>query len=388
MSSSEVQEAVAEAGLVYVSDGMPGISRRRQGEAFEYLDPKGRPISDERTLARIRSLAIPPAYEEVWICPLPNGHLQATGKDARGRKQYRYHPTFREVRDEAKFGRMVDFGKALPRIHDRLEEHLALPGMPREKVLAAIVYLLEKSLIRVGNEEYAKENKSFGLTTLRNRHVKVEGADVVFNFLGKSKVRHKIRLHDRKLARVVKRLQELPGQELFQYVDEQGTSHSVTSNDVNAYLKEISRSSFTAKDFRTWAGTVLALTELAGVEAPDTKKAAKSQVNAVIKVVAQQLGNTPAVCRKCYVHPAVLDAYTTGRLREFLKDRRATKHPEMVDQVMECAEDAVIRLLRRHERDLKRAAMHPEEVHREERHEPATKPRKRSARIHHSTSAA
>lgn len=342
-----VQETVAEAGLVYVSDAMPGIRRKRAGDDFEYVGPDGKKVKDPSELDRIRHLAIPPAYEDVWICPLPNGHLQATGKDARGRKQYRYHPRFREVRDEAKYGRMAEFGRALPRIHERVDADLSRRGFPREKVLAAIVNLLEKSLIRVGNEEYAKENKSYGLTTLRNRHVKVEGADIKFHFLGKSKVRHHITLHDRRLARVVAKLQELPGQELFQYVDHDGNTHSLTSADVNAYLKEISGEPFTAKDFRTWAGTVLALTELAGLDEAATKRQQKANVGQVVKVVAKQLGNTPAVCRKCYVHPAVVEAYTRGTLREFLENRNASG--EAKTEIAECAEEAVLRLLESHE---------------------------------------
>jgi DNA topoisomerase-1 len=356
MSAPQVTEAIEHAGLVYVTDAMRGISRERRGEEFRYVWPNGREVADDKTLERIRSLAIPPAYENVWICPLENGHLQATGKDARGRKQYRYHPRFREERDSSKYDRMADFADALPKIHERIDSDLGRPGLPRDKVLAVVVHLLEKSLIRVGNEEYAKTNNSYGLTTLRNRHVKVEGAEVKFRFLGKSKVRHNISLHDRRLARVVRRLQELPGQELFQYLDDDGNSHSITSNDVNAYLKEASGGDFTAKDFRTWAGTVLALTELAGVEPAKTKREAKANVTRVLKVVASQLGNTPAVCRKCYVHPAVLEAYTTGKLRQFLAARRPAQSSEGVSEVVECAEDAVKRLLKRRRRELKRAA--------------------------------
>lgn len=324
MSLPAVEEAVEQAGLVYVSDtNMRGITRRSVEGGFEYVWPNGKTVADERTLGRIRALAIPPAYERVWICPLDNGHLQATGIDARGRKQYRYHPRFREVRDAAKFDKMSTFAEALPQIHERLDHDLSLRGLPRDKVLATVVHLLEKSLIRVGNEEYAKENKSYGLTTLRNRHVKVEGSDVHFRFLGKSKVRHEITLHDRRLARVVQRLQELPGQELFQYVDGEGNTHSISSNDVNAYLREASGGEFTAKDFRTWAGTVLALTELAEIEEPKTKRETKAAVMQAIRAVSKQLGNTPAVCRKCYVHPVVIDAFTTGRLKEHLAQRAA-----------------------------------------------------------------
>jgi DNA topoisomerase-1 len=309
-----VQEAAEEAGLIYVTDSMPGITRKRVGEDFAYYGPDGKKIKDKPTLERIRSLAIPPAYEDVWVCPLADGHLQATGKDARGRKQYRYHPRFREVRDQSKYSRMVDFGKALPKIHERIDRDLSLKGFPREKVLATIVYLLEKSLIRVGNEEYAKENKSYGLTTMKNRHVKVEGQDIKFSFMGKSHVKHKITLHDRKLARVVAKLQELPGQELFQYLDHDGNRHVVTSADVNAYLKEVAEAPFTAKDFRTWAGTVLAAESLRDLGPSATQTATKANVIAAVDKVAGRLGNTRAVCRSSYIHPAVLLGYETGTL--------------------------------------------------------------------------
>jgi DNA topoisomerase-1 len=341
--------AVEEAGLVYTTDASKGYSRRRKGDRFQYLDTKGDIISDEKVLARIRSLAVPPAYEDVWICARANGHLQATGRDARGRKQYRYHPDFRQSRDENKFGRMLDFAKRLPSIHERVDTDLAKRGMPREKVLASLVYLLEKSLIRIGSEEYAKSNKSFGLTTLRNRHVKVDGQEIVFTFLGKSKIRHKVRLQDRKLARIVSKLQELPGQELFQYVDEAGEIRSATSNDVNAYLKEISGGDFTAKDFRTWAGTVLCFCELGVHDTPDTKTAAKRAINQAMKCVAQQLGNTPAVCRKAYVHPIVVDAFTRGELRQYLAKRSVSEVAEDIQH----AELAVVKLLRKVEREKK-----------------------------------
>lgn len=334
MNAQEREQTAEEAGLVYVSDAMPGITRHPDGDGFEYRDAKGRKVTKARELERIRALAIPPAYVDVWICPLPNGHLQATGKDARGRKQYRYHPRFREVRDGSKFDRMAEFCDALPCIHDRVGKDLKRPGLPKPKVLAAIVALLEKSLIRVGNEEYAKQNKSYGLTTLRSRHVHVEGSDLRFRFMGKSKIKHDITLHDRRLARVVGKLQELPGQELFQYVDEEGQRHSVTSNEVNAYLQETTGQGFTAKDFRTWAGTVLAVAELAATVEPETKRAAKIAVNQAIKQVARQLGNTPSVCRKCYVHPAVIQAFDTGQLRKIVEAKEGG------------AEEAVLRLLK------------------------------------------
>lgn len=298
---------------------MPGITRRKKDDRFDYFDAKGKRIEDEKTLARIRSLTIPPAYENVWICPRANGHLQATGKDARGRKQYRYHPDFRASRDDAKFGRMLQFSKALPKIHEAVDRDLSKSGMPREKALAAVVALLENSLIRIGNEAYAQSNKSFGLTTLRNRHAVVEGSKVRFKFLGKSKVKHEVSLQDRRLARIVRKLQELPGQRLFQYLDESGETHAVTSEDVNGYLKAVTKKDFTAKDFRTWAGTVLALESLAEVDpVPETKREMTRALTHCMKDVASRLGNTPAVCRKSYVHPAVVECFTMGELRQHL----------------------------------------------------------------------
>jgi DNA topoisomerase I len=351
----EIVEAAEEAGLVYVDDDMPGITRRRAGKGFAYAHPDGRPVKDEKTLKRIRSLVIPPAYRDIWICPLENGHLQATGIDDRGRKQYRYHPRFREVREADKYERLIDFGNALPKIRERVDHDLALPGLPREKVLAAIVYLLEKSLIRVGNEEYAKENGSFGLTTMRMRHVKVQGANIHFHFLGKSKIKHDIEIHDRRLARAVAKIQELPGQHLFQYLNEDGEVHAVTSADVNAYLKEISGHDFTAKDFRTWAGTVLALTELGSMDPPKTAKELKSSAASVIKVVAKQLGNTPAVCRKCYVHPGVMRSFLDGSLREFIGHHPRVSS-EGIANLVECAEDVVLDLLKDHEKEARKKA--------------------------------
>ena len=278
-------------------------------------------IEDEATLTRIRSLAIPPAYTDVWISPLANGHLQATGRDAKGRKQYRYHPKWRAFRDENKYDRMMAFGAALPKIRERAEQDLARPGMPREKVLATLVRLLETTLIRVGNEQYAEENQHYGLTTLHNEHVDVSGATVEFHFVGKSGKEHDIALRDKRLARIVARLRDLPGEELFEYKDGEGGLHTISSHDVNEYLHEIAGEEFSAKDFRTWAGTVLASLALQELEAFDTKTQAKKNVVAAIKSVAERLGNTPAVCRKCYVHPAVLDSYLDGTMVESLKQR-------------------------------------------------------------------
>ncbi len=296
-----------EAGLRYVSDAASGLRRRRHGKGFRYLRPDGSPLRDEADLARIRSLAIPPAWRDVWVCPRPDGHLQATGYDARGRKQYRYHPAWRPARDQVKFAHLAEFGAALPALRARADADLALPGMPRRRVLAAVVRLLDVTLIRVGNEEYARANGSFGLTTLRSRHAAVEGAALRFRFKGKSGVSHDITLRDRRLAGLIRRCQELPGQELFQYIED-GEARPVDSADVNAYLREASGVDATAKDFRTWGGSVLAL-KVFRARGPEEGKAA---VAAVIAEVARALRNTPAVCRRCYVHPAVTEAYLAG----------------------------------------------------------------------------
>jgi DNA topoisomerase I len=317
-TSNEPQGAAKAAGLRYVSDAEPGISRQRTRAAFRYLSAAGRAVRDPETLARIRRLAIPPAWEDVWICTRDDGHLQATGRDARGRKQYRYHPRWREVRDETKYGRMLDFAKALPRIRRRVNQDLALPGLPREKVLATVVRLLEATRIRVGNEEYARTNDSFGLTTLRTRQVRVNGSTMSFRFRGKSGVQHSVALSDPKLAAIVRRMRDLPGYELFQYVDEAGETRAVDAADVNEYLKTIAGDEFTSKDFRTWAGTVLAAEALHALEPP----AGKQKVAQAIEGVARQLGNTKAVCRKCYIHPAVIDSYLDGSLAQSMTGRR------------------------------------------------------------------
>lgn len=307
-------ESSKMAHLRYVTDTKPGITRKKHGKTFRYFDPDGKPIKDEATLKRIRSLVIPPAWTDVWICPLANGHLQATGRDARKRKQSRYHPRWREVRDETKYERMKLFGQALPVIRERVEQDLGLPGLPRNKVLAAIVRLLETTFIRIGNEEYAKENHSYGLTTLQDRHVDINGGRVHFKFRGKSGKMHEIDLNDRRLARIVKKCQDLPGYELFQYVDENGEQHSVDAADVNDYLRSITNEPFTAKDFRTWAGTVLACALLREFDACQTQTQVKKNVVQAIARVAEQLGNTPSVCRKCYVHPAVIESYMGGAM--------------------------------------------------------------------------
>ncbi len=312
-------ESAQAAGLRYVSDARPGIRRQRAGRHFRYVGPDGQPVRDPAVLQRIRALAIPPAWTDVWICADPNGHIQATARDAKGRKQYRYHPRWQAVRDETKYEHTIAFGQALPRIREQTERDLDLPGLPREKVLAAVVRLLEATLIRVGNDEYARHNHSFGLTTMRDRHVDVDGGKLRFHFRGKAGKQHALELHDRRLARIVKRCRDIPGQELFQYYDDAGERRDVGSGDVNEYLREITGQDFTAKDFRTWAGTVLAAWALSEFEAFDSETQAKQNVVRAIERVAERLGNTPAVCRRCYVHPAVLDAYLDGSLVETLK---------------------------------------------------------------------
>jgi len=346
LPNTDPPAAAKAAGLRYVHDDRPGITRAPAAEGFRYLDAKGEPVDDEATLGRIKSLAIPPAWTEVWICPQANGHLQATGRDARGRKQYRYHPKWREVRDEVKYERMINFGKALPKIRKEVDRALALPGLPREKVLATIVYLLEATMMRIGNDEYARENKSYGLTTLRNRHVRIDGSEVEFRFRGKSGVYHDVKVHDRRLARIIQRTRDLPGQDLFQYLDEDGETHTVGSADVNDYLRTITGEDYTAKDFRTWSGTVLAAMALQEFEAVDSDAQAKKNVVRAIESVAERLGNTPSVCRKCYVHPAVLDAYLDGTMLEGL---RARAEESLVEDLkdLQPEEAAVLAMLER-----------------------------------------
>ena len=307
-------EDVEAAGLLYVSDQDPGIRRLKFGAGFSYRDAKNQPVKDEKTLDRIRKLAIPPAWTDVWICPSARGHIQATGRDAKGRKQYRYHDRWRQVRDGGKFDRLIDFGRALPKLRARVEKDLSLRGLPREKVLAAVVRLMEVTLIRVGNEEYAKQNKSFGLTTLRNRHAKIGPTKAVFEFKGKSGKVHRTGFSDRRLARIVKACQDLPGQRLFQYIDDEGEQRTVESADVNAYLREVLGDDFSAKDFRTWAGTVSAARALALQADCASPTEAKRNINTCVKAVAGVLGNTAAVCRAAYIHPLVLTAYEAGAL--------------------------------------------------------------------------
>jgi DNA topoisomerase-1 len=341
IAADPVQSAKA-AGLRYVSDAKPGIRRKRCRGGFRFVTPDGEPIHDSETLQRIRSLAIPPAWTRVWICPCADGHLQATGRDARGRKQSRYHPRWREVRDETKYERMIAFGDALPAIRERIEHDFDLPGMPRDKVLATVVRLMETTCIRVGNEEYARENHSYGLTTLRNRHAAVHGETITFDFKGKSGIHHTIDVRNRRLATIVKKCLDMPGYELFQYLDEDGSRHSIDSSDVNQYLHQITGQHFTAKDFRTWAGTVLAAMLLREFEPFTSPTQAKKNIVEAIKSVARRLGNTPSVCRKCYVHPAVLDHYLNGTMLQALES-------EVAQEV-----DQRLRALRREEFELLR----------------------------------
>lgn len=322
----EPQQSAREAGLRYITDERPGIRRRRAGKGFCYVGTDGKVIRDDATLGRIRSLVIPPAWRDVWISPIANGHLQATGRDAKGRKQSRYHPNWRATRDSNKYEHLLEFADALPIIRERVEKDLALSGLPRQKILATVVKLLESTLIRVGNTEYARTNRSYGLTTLHNQHTRVEGSKVTFSFKGKSGVRHRVALTDRRVARIIQSCQHLPGQELFQYLDEEGQTHAVDSQDVNEYLREVSGRDISAKDFRTWAGTVMACVLLREAEAFESQAQAKRNVVAAIQEVAKRLGNTPSVCRKCYVHPEVLDIYMAGKMTRAMKE--AARLPE------------------------------------------------------------
>ncbi|HEU5040063.1 MAG TPA: DNA topoisomerase IB [Gemmatimonadales bacterium] len=343
-AATDPQAAAQTAGLRYVSDARPGIRRKRAGKGFSYVGPDGRTIRDPATLTRIRALAIPPAYTEVWICPDPNGHIQATGRDARSRKQYRYHPRWREVRDETKFGRMLAFSEALPGIRRQVEDDLRRPGLPREKVLAAVVRLLECTGIRVGNDEYARNNDSFGLTTLRDDHVEVTGSTMRFEFNGKSGKAHSVALSDRRLARIVSHCQSLPGEELFQYLDETGAQQTIGSGDVNEYLRDVTGQEFTAKDFRTWNGTILAVAALKELGPAATEREARSAIVKAVDRVAEQLNNTRAVCRKYYVHPTVFETYAAGTMLEALANgdtSPATEHALSAD------EEAIVRLLKR-----------------------------------------
>jgi DNA topoisomerase I len=318
----DVAGAARAAKLRYVTESVNGIHRVRNGKTFIYQTQRGRRIKDPKVLQRIASLVIPPAWKDVWICPWSNGHLQASGFDARGRKQYKYHPAWQQVRDEQKYGRLVLFARALPAIRRRVQRDLRRPGLPREKVLAAVVRLLELTRIRIGNEKYAQENATYGLTTVRNHHAKVKGRRIRFDFQGKHQIKHEIEVENSELATVVRRCQELPGKELFEYVDDTGQVRDVKAADVNEYLRQIAGREFSAKDFRTWAGTVVAAHELAAAEPFTSATAAKRAIAQAIANVAERLRNTKAVCRKCYIHPGILEAYLGGRLARSLKSQR------------------------------------------------------------------
>jgi DNA topoisomerase-1 len=337
--------AAKRAALRYVHDSIPGITRHNARNGFDYRLPNGSLVRDIATLKRIRALAIPPAWTEVWICRDTNGHLQATGRDQRGRKQYRYHPRWREVRDEAKYGKLLIFARVLPLIRTRVEEDLKRSGLPRERVLAAVVRLMELTLFRVGNSEYAKKNKSFGLTTLRDRHVRIDGSHIHLSFRGKSGNRYESDINDRRLARIVKGCRDLPGYELFQYLDEEGNQHAVGSEEVNAYLREITGEDITAKDFRTWAGTQLAAEALRAFRNLDSESKRKKAIVRAVEKVARHLGNTPAICRRCYIHPAILDGYIDGTLLEALAARTTTYLKENIAK-MSAEEAAVTAFLR------------------------------------------
>ena len=319
------------AGLRYISDRRPGLRRKNTGTGFRYTTSEGASVKDTETLGRIKSLVIPPAWTDVWISPLANGHLQATGRDARGRKQSRYHPKWREIRDETKYERMAHFAEALPLIRQRVDHDLALPGLPKNKVLATIVRLMEETHIRVGNEEYARENHSYGLTTMQDKHVDVHGSHITFSFQGKSRVHHTIDLRDKRLAKIIQRCEEIPGHELFHFLDHEGNPHT----DVNGYLRDITHQHFTAKDFRTWAGSVLAANLLSEFEPWTTATQAKKNVVEAIKRVAERLGNTPSVCRKCYVHPAVLEHYLTALPPGEAKSKIAEAKHEIEEEIKE-----------------------------------------------------
>ncbi len=318
-AATDPAQVAKTVGLRYITDASKGITRKRVGKHFSYIGLDGKPVRDPAELQRIKKIGIPPAWTNVWICPTDRGHILATGRDAKGRKQYRYHPRWREVRDETKYDKLNIFGKALPGLREQIEHDLALPGLPYEKVIATIVRLMDMTLIRVGNEEYVRENGSYGLTTMLNKHAKVNQTQIHFHFKGKSGKEHHIDVKDRQLARIVKRCQSLPGQELFQYLDEDKVLRSVESNDVNDYLRQTSGQEFTAKDFRTWGGTVIASIALEQLGGFESETQGKRNVTEAIKTTAERLGNTPAICRKCYVHPGVIDAYMEGSLLNFFK---------------------------------------------------------------------
>jgi DNA topoisomerase I len=345
--SHNVKDELRSSGLVYVTDARPGILRIPAKTGFRYIGPDGRTIRDRAVLERIRSLVIPPMWRSVWICSFTNGYLQAVGRDAKGRKQYIYHPRYRAVREETKYQKMLLFGRLLPRIRKRATADLKSPGLGKPKVLAAVVSLLDMAQIRVGNEEYVRQNQSFGLTTMRNRHVRIEGSTIRFSFRGKSGKSHELELQHRQLAKIVKRCQELPGYELFEYVAEDGAVVSIDSGMVNEYLREISGEDITAKDFRTWHGTVGAAVYLGACEAA-TQPDIKQNLASAVKAVAERLGNRPATCRKYYIHPAVIESYTTGQLCEQMTIRTNSRNSAGLTPQEKC----VLKLLERESRSL------------------------------------
>lgn len=360
MNVPETHQAAIRAGLRYVSDHMPGIRRERYRDGFRYRYASGEVVGDKAVLARIKALAIPPAWKGVWISPDPAAHLQATGRDVRNRKQSRYHAQWREVRDEAKFNHILGFARALPRIRARVARDLRAKGLPRRKVLAAVVRLLERTHIRIGNDEYARENESFGLTTIRNRHATVRGGLVQFRFRGKSGKFHGVALQDPRLAKIVKKCQDLPGQELFEYLDDSGVSHDIKSTHVNEYLRKIAGEDVTAKDFRTWAGTLLAGIILSRMPPAANLKAAKRNLSLAIGTISARLGNTPAICRKCYVHPEVMSAYLDGTLtRQFRLKKSGGR--TVACGVLEEIENATRRLITNSDKSRKRGGLAPEE---------------------------
>lgn len=341
------QAAADSAELAYVSDSEPGIRRRRHGRGFIYIAPHDSRISDEATLERIRSLAIPPLWVDVWICADPAGHIQATGRDKAGRKQYRYHPAWLACRDEAKFASLADFARALPALRARVDEDLARRGMPRDRVVASVVWLLDHTMMRIGNDVYVRENRSFGLTTLESRHLEIDGPQLRFSFKGKSGKEWKVRLKDRRIANVVRSIQELPGQHLFQYIDAEGTRRPIHSDDVNGYIRDAIGAQFTSKHFRTWGATAAAALLLAGRELPGSKREATRVLNEVIDAVAAKLRNTRAICRRCYVHPAIVQAWLDGRLGPDLRDIRK-RYPKPF-KGLDHGESTLLRWLTAHE---------------------------------------
>jgi DNA topoisomerase-1 len=353
--AAEIAAVIAEEGLRYVTDASPGYRRKRAGKSFSYFDKDGKRLNNRDVIRRIKSIGIPPAYDSVWICPSANGHIQATGLDARGRKQYRYHAKWRELRDQNKYEHVMQFAAALPGLRRRVSADLKRRGLPREKVLATIVSLLEKTLIRVGNSEYAAQNKSYGLTTMRRKHVDIKGSTLRFDFTGKSGKQWKLQVQDKRIVAIVKRCADIPGHELFKYLDSEGQSHTVDSGEVNSYIKAITRQDFTAKDFRTWAGTVFAAMALAEFKKYDSDAEAKRNVIAAIDTVAKQLGNTRAICRKCYIHPAIIDAYMSGDLAKLTDTKIVDRFKRRYSKL---SSDEILVLSFLHERlePLKRAA--------------------------------